>query len=381
MILRKNNRLTIFFYLLASSVYYVSTSIWGMTNNIRYAGLLLAIFEGFLTLLIRHINVGFKELRGKNLFWIFILSAYLILASIVTVHHNEVLMSSRVWIQTSYLLIPALYAFVLVNLLSHEVLLDLMKYTFLLVLVLYIHEIGIANFFSLSNWTSISFSQSDSSFESSDFSGIFTTSLFYFFWSRYILKEEKHTKFFFWLSLIFAVLSWKRLSVVFVIFLWIFGKWSDINKEISKIIPIVTGLIFGPITMVYTLFVKGEFNPFNLNISEFTKGRNYILSLWANSGYLSYGYGSSYLIVHRYLEMDLVQMYLEVGILAVSLFGLCYFNLTKKSLFAYMIMLYEFLNMLTASSLPSVFEWALILTLIIKSSGERNAYLDGSKGD
>lgn len=133
--------------------------------------------------------------------------------------------------------------------------------------------------------------------------------------------------------------------------------------------------------MVYTLFVKGEFNPFNLNISEFTKGRNYILSLWANSGYLSYGYGSSYLIVHRYLEMDLVQMYLEVGILAVSLFGLCYFNLTKKSLFAYMIMLYEFLNMLTASSLPSVFEWALILTLIIKSSGERNAYLDGSKGD
>lgn len=147
MILRKNNRLTIFFYLLASSVYYVSTSIWGMTNNIRYAGLLLAIFEGFLTLLIRHINVGFKELRGKNLFWIFILSAYLILASIVTVHHNEVLMSSRVWIQTSYLLIPALYAFVLVNLLSHEVLLDLMKYTFLLVLVLYIHEIGIANFF------------------------------------------------------------------------------------------------------------------------------------------------------------------------------------------------------------------------------------------
>lgn len=379
MIKKGQNNLVIFNYLVASTVYYVSTAIWGMTNNIRYAGLLFAICANFIILIINNRGVDFSNVIGKNFGFILLLGIYLILASIVKTHETQVTLSSRVWVQTAYLIIPALYAFTLSNLLNKKTLMNLVKYTFLLTLILYIHEIGVVNFLSVSNWSAISFSQSDSAFESSDFSGIFTVSLFYFYWDRFILLNKEKNKIWFCCSMIFAILAWKRLSVVFVVLLWILSKIFDIKKNINKIIPIITGLVFGPITVVYTLFVEGWYNPLNLNVDEFTKGRDYTLKLWANYGYASYGYGSSYELIHRYLEMDLVQMYLEVGCFAVILFGLVYFNLTKKNLFAYMIMLYEFLNMLTASSLPSVFDWSLVLTLIAFSANNKEKYLYGSE--
>lgn len=373
--IKLEERLVIFSYLLASTIYYVSTAIWGMTNNIRYIGLFFAIITNFIIFFIKFYKIGFDKIIGKNLFFILLLGIYLIIASIIRVKKNQVTLSSRVWIQTAYLIIPALYAFTLTNLLNKKIVINLVKYTFVLSCILYIHEIGPSSFFSISNWTSISFGQSDSMFESSDFSGVFTISLFYFYWDRFVLLKEEN-KLWFWLSMIFAILSWKRLSVVFIILLWGLGKFVNIKKNISRVIPIFTGALFGLITIMYTLFVEGVYNPLNLNVYEFTKGRDYTLKLWSNYGYMSYGYGSSYELLQRYLEMDLVQMYLEIGIIAVVLFGIVYFSLAKKSLFAYTIMLYEFLNMLTASSLPSVFEWCLVLTLVIFAANNKDEYLN-----
>ena len=374
--IKSGDKLVIFSYLVASTIYFISTAIWGMTNNIRYAGLLFAIFLNFVILIVDRYKSSFSSFKGKDLIFILLLGFYLVLASILRVQKNQVVLSSRVWIQVSYLIIPALYSFTLTNLLDRRTMINLVKYTFILACILYIHEIGIASFFSINNWTSISFSQSDSNFESSDFSSVFTISLFYFYWDRFVLLNRNSKRIWIWASIIFAILSWKRLSVVFVIFLWGIGKFIDIKGTIKRIIPIITGVLFGIATVIYTSFVEGYYNPLNLNISEFTKGRDYILKMWSSYGYMSYGYGSSYKILNRYLEMDLVQMYLEVGIIAVIFFGLVYFNLTKKSFFAYAIMLYEFLNMLTASSLPAVFEWCLILTLIIFSADQKDEYLN-----
>lgn len=377
--IKYGEKLVIFNYLIASTVYFVSTAIWGMTNNIRYAGLLFAICANFVIFLFEYFKVDIRSIRGKDLALILVFAVYLIFASIVVVQKNRAVLSSRVWVQVTYLIIPALYTFTLVNLLSTNVMIKLIKYTFVLTFILYINKIGLANFFSISNWTAISFSQSDSAFESSDFAGVFTISLFYFYWDRFVLLNKNNNRIWIWASVILSILAWKRLSVVFVLLLWGLGKYIDIKAEIRRTIPIITGILFGFITALYTLFVEGKYNPFNLNIYEFTKGRDYILRLWANYGYISYGYGSSYELIHRYLEMDLVQMYLEVGIVAVILFGIVYFYLVKKSFFAYMIMLYEFLNMLTASSLPAVFEWCLILTLIIFAANQKDEYLNAIK--
>lgn len=362
--INKKERITILFYLIAATIYYISSSIWGMSNNFRYMGMLAAIVQGVISILYKYRNKGLKYVKGKNLIWILFLYFYLIVTSIIRVRSNGGILSARVWVQTGYILIPALYAFCLINLLSLDTILTLVKYTFVLGAVLYIIKTGPANFFSLANWKSFTFSNpdADSVFESSTFTLLFIVAFLYFYY--FILKQKNENKLFFWLSFCFAILGWKRLGVIFVICMVLILPILKIKKNILRWIPLLTGIGFGIVTVYYTRFMQGTFNPLNLNVYQFSTGRDYILSLWKQFGYVSYGYGSSYEIIHRYLELDLVQMYLEVGVGAVVLFGLCYFNLTKRSLFAYIVMLYQFLNMLTASSLPSVFEWGLVLVLI-----------------
>lgn len=365
--IKKNEQVTIIFYLIASSIYYISSTIWGMSNSLRHVGILLAIVQGFISVVFKYRNKDIKKIKGKNLLWIFFFYLYLIFASIMVVKENSGILSNRVWIQTGYILIPALYAFCLINLLSFETILELIKYTFILGIVLYIIKTGPTAFFSLSNWKALSFSSPDTDaiFESSTFTMLFIVSYFFFYYYK-ILKNQnnKNNKIFFYFALFFSILGWKRLGVVYVIFMLLLLPVLKKNKKIFRIVPLGTGILFGIVTAYYTKFMQGIFNPLNLNVYQFSTGRDYILSLWKQYGYVSYGYGSSYEIIHRYLELDLVQMYLEVGIVAVVLFGLCYFNLTKKSLFAYIVMVYEFLNLLTASSFPSVFEWVLVLVLI-----------------
>lgn len=361
--------ITVIFFLIAATIYYISSALWGMTNNLRYLGIFIAIIQGCCSFLFKYYNKSLAFIKGKNIIYILILVCYLIIASIIISKDNEVIMSSRVWVQTSYILIPAIYAFLLCNLLNWNTIVSCVEYTLFLSVLLYIINVGPATFFSLSSWTSISFADSDSNFESASFSGIFTIAMFFLYRNNFVLKEDTlKDRMFFWISLIFAILAWKRLSVVFVLFLYFLGKFLNLNKKINKIVPIFTGIFFGLITEPYTFFLEGYYNPFNINVYQFTKGRDYILKLWSNYGYMSYGYGSSYELIHRYLELDLVQMYLEVGLFAVILFGLCYFSLVKNNLFAYVIMLYEFFNMLTASSIPSVFEWVLVIVLIVFSA-------------
>ena len=130
--IKKDNGLVVLNYLIASTIYFISTAIWGMTNNIRYAGLLFAICANFIILLIEHYKTSFNDVIGKNFIFILLLAVYLIVASIIRVKVNQVVLSSRVWIQTAYLVIPALYAFTLVNLLNKKIIINLVKYTFLL---------------------------------------------------------------------------------------------------------------------------------------------------------------------------------------------------------------------------------------------------------
>lgn len=152
----------------------------------------------------------------------------------------------------------------------------------------------------------------DSVFESSTFTLLFIVAFLYFYY--FILKQKNENKLFFWLSFCFAILGWKRLGVIFVICMVLILPILKIKKNILRWIPLLTGIGFGIVTVYYTRFMQGTFNPLNLNVYQFSTGRDYILSLWKQFGYVSYGYGSSYEIIHRYLELDLVQMYLEVGL-------------------------------------------------------------------
>lgn len=365
MIMKKNEVLTTIVFLIAFLVYSIYMFMWGMLNNARYFGIFLGIIQSSVVFIFRNLSLhrSKKKIKSKNILFILVLGVLFFFLSYFKAKANGLEMSDRVIVQISYLTIPALYAFLIINIISIKTWHKLMKFILITSIILYIFSVGIGNFFSINEWLMIS--GGNSPFESSTYSGIFTISAFYFqYYGEISDYKDKKMRIYFILSVAFSIFSWKRLSVLFVFLIWFVGRYFDFNRKVSKFFSLITALIFCEATTIYTQFVEGNLSLFNINAYQFTTGRTYILSLWQAYGYISAGYGSSYDFIHRYLEMDLVQMYLEIGFIAVLFFSLCYFNLVGNNFYGYCVMVYEFLNLLTASSFPSVFEWILTLVFI-----------------
>jgi hypothetical protein len=69
---------------------------------------------------------------------------------------------------------------------------------------------------------------------------------------------------------------------------------------------------------------------------------------------VSYGYGSSILVIDKYLELDLVQIQLELGIICLVAFVYSFFRRSEKNLYVFLVTTYVMLNYLTASGLPVI---------------------------
>ena len=79
------------------------------------------------------------------------------------------------------------------------------------------------------------------------------------------------------------------------------------------------------------------------------------------------------LVIGRYLEMDLIQIYLELNVVALFIFCYAFFRIANRSIYSLLIMTYTFVNLLTASSLPWSLGWIiLLLTVLLISSGKAN---------
>lgn len=87
--------------------------------------------------------------------------------------------------------------------------------------------------------------------------------------------------------------------------------------------------------------------------------------------YMSYGYGSSMVLIGRYLEMDLVQIYMELNIIAVFAFSYVYFKIAGENVYSILVMTYAFFNMLTASSLPGSLSWIVAFLTIASVSSDK----------
>ena len=158
--------------------------------------------------------------------------------------------------------------------------------------------------------------------------------------------------------------------MLFVICIVVLDKFIDWRGQISKYLVPLLSILFTVATVLYTEFMKGDlFSGFDLY--NFTTGRDYILSLWKGINYISYGYGSSMVLIGRYLEMDLVQIYMELNILAVFAFAFVFFKIAGTNVYSIMTMTYAFLNMLTASSLPGSLSWVIAFITIASVSSDK----------
>ena len=192
--------------------------------------------------------------------------------------------------------------------------------------------------------------------ESNVFSEIFLQLFLFFNYYRYIDKKKEFgtpTKEVI-LAGIFTLMSGKRLAMLMVIIMpiinFIIKKIQlklTIEKKHLKPITIILVVLFTIATIIYLNMLQHKIFV-NFDIYNFSTGRDYILSLWEKHNYISYGYGSSMLLIGRYLELDLIQIYLELNLFCLVLFIYIFMKMSNKTLYGLLIMSYRMLNLLTA---------------------------------
>lgn len=315
------------------------------------------------------------KLYGKSLFYILGVSIIFLIISIIKAASVKYPLDFRTFVQIALILMPAMYVFCLVNIFSVKEIIRLMEFTLTALILIYFCEPThhILDFFNISNWMDISVLNSNSFTESSLCAEPFLQLFLFFYYFSNIKNIEfnsKRLKICKWISFVFTILAFKRLGIAFAIGIIILEKIVDVRGKISPKFTWGFAILFTIGTIIYTKFMQGQIFT-NIDVYKFTTGRDYILSLWEKKEYLSYGYGTSMLVIGRYLEMDLIQIYLELGIFALFIFSLAFFKIANKSIYSILIMIYAFANMLTASSLPWSLGWIILLiTVLIISSGK-----------
>lgn len=377
--IKKREIVNVLFYIAYVIIYLFSLEVFGMgdTNSrIRYYFLVISIIIGILILYYRKNNVLLnKNTYGRELLLSIFTSLIFLFFSILRARQAGMELNIRTYIQISLILFPALYVFCIVNSLSLQAIIKMMQVTLILLVIAYFSESGhsIFDFLNLYNWKTIDLLNSNSFTESNICSEAFLQLFIFFYYFKNMETDEKTKKilnFFSIVSFIFTILSFKRLGMLFAIVLVLLNKIIDFRGKISSKFTLLFAIFFTVLTIFYTNFMQGNIFP-NVDVYTLTTGRNYILSLWENKNYISYGYGSSLLIIGRYLEMDLVQIYLELGTVCLFIFAYTIFKNAKEKVYSYLILFYTFFNMLTASSLPYSLGWIILLITVTCISSKK----------
>ncbi len=340
-------------------------------DNLRYYVLAAVTVYGFVCMACQGMLFRKKNRINMSLALVLTMGFYLWIASVWKARSVGYPVAFRTYIQIALMILPMIYAYSLVNLLSVKTITRLMEFTLLCTVIFYFYETftkkGGWIFFDIDSWISISYFHSYSVFENSTYPEVF---LFLFLFFNYYKnmnaskKEKLLLKVCQITSFVFVFLTFKRLTLLFAVLILAFGRFIDFNGHVSRRMVLVTVFAITAFTVLYTKFMQGELVIGNIDTYRFSMGRDYILSLWKNHNYFSYGLGTSLLIIGRYLEMDLVQLYLEMGIVAVFFLAFAFFQVSSTNIYTYILMLYEFLELLVASTFPTSFNWILLFVTV-----------------
>ena len=246
-----------------------------------------------------------------------------------------------------------------------------MKYALAISILAYILSIGIGKF-TISNFLSISFINSYSPFESAPFAEIASSLSAFFIYYRN--KSPKGAI----ISFIFCFLVFKRMLLLQAIILIIVSMLNLKDKDVNKILIFFSKIIFFISTLIF-YFILQEKNSimfekyFGVNIGEFTMGRVY--RIWYPlKGFISYGFGSTTEVLGYNLELDLVKILMELGIIALVIFIYSYFDLCRNNLYSFLIIGCIFANLLFASCLTSTVGWLFRMVCIATIYYKRDEY-------
>lgn len=324
--------------------------------NIKYLILGIAILFGIFQFKYKKE----KTIYNKELFNILIVITTIVVISLVMVIISGKFYSSFLE-SIIKLSLPIIYVYLVLNLFEFKDIYRCMCGTLILSFIGYILEIGISNF-TINNFMKIDFLHSYSPFESHFSAGTSIAMCAFFMYYR-------KNKIFKYMSLLFAILTFKRMAVIFALLLLFLPRIIDVNKDIKRKYKNIIKIIFVVLTLGYFWLLTPQASDFFEKIfgqsqASVTMGRSDFLQSLLNMNFVSSGYGSISNTLGRGLEMDLISIYLETTIIGLIVFINGYWNCAGNKIYTFIYMMFQFLNLLVSHSLSNSFNWILAFLII-----------------
>lgn len=233
----------------------------------------------------------------------------------------------------------------------------------------FIYLLNIIPLLNASNISRISFVESESPFESE------SAHIFSMLYMYYTYRNFKWKKI---ISLVFAVLAWKRMTLIFVILFTILQFVVRSNKPMKISYRVIVTIVFCLVPMIMELMLTNEFSQwfytkFGIDFRAFLMSRYDLISYTMNANNPSHGLGTFFIVripwytgyIEQSMHNDIVRLYLEVSIIGLGIFIWSYASLAKTYFSGY-VMLYVFVELACSHFLGdgSIPFWIIILLCV-----------------
>ncbi|MHA3675700.1 O-antigen ligase family protein [Faecalibacterium sp. PGM34] len=290
-----------------------------------------------------------RRLRGIGREYLLIFNGITVLFAITAVLQIMNGFNSYAINEAVYYYTPLILIIVYSQLTNEAQIESIFDYLFILYIVVFFKNF--AGQLTLANIRSISFANSYSPFESE------LAFVFLIFECYYLYMGKRKNAL---ISLIFCILSFKRICMLVAIAIFVLSKWLVEKKPVSKKVVVVAVAFFVLLPMLTCLMLNDTFEAwfyqtFHVTLYEATLSRSARIEAVMNSGQIKYGLGSvtSYLTKYlnamhgsnfasRNMHNDLVQMYLECGIVGSVVFTYVYMKAASVSRMSFVLMCYVF---------------------------------------
>lgn len=274
--------------------------------------------------------------------------------------------SADVLMLAMHMLIPVVITVLMVNILNSDEIYDCMSLILIVCCLSYVlFEIGLSEF-SIGNIMTISFAHSYSPYESHYTAGTAMALCAYFSFYR-------KNKFYTILSFVFSFLTFKRMLIICSIVLFVMPMIISKNKKVSRKVVNFFAISFVIGTLLYYWclipenidFLREAFGIESLE--KITSYRSVFFEMYYSDPFFeNSGWGSCLKNFGHIMEMDLIQIYIELTLLGLIVFCVCYWNLAGNTVYGVIYMLFNFLNMLSSHSIENGYIWSLIIITFLQ---------------
>lgn len=279
---------------------------------------------------------------------LFLGSSFLVLSAFYMIKNGGYVLATFMGIFK--IVIPVVIAYAIINVMEMQDIYKLMS--ILLILSFSGYLFSKIDLFSISNIKQINFATSNSPFESNFFSP--TAMAFCLFFCFYRKKKSLT-----YLSVFFTIMTFKRIMILYAIFLLLVGGLIQKRKISSKVVY-VFAVAFLVLSFFYIKLMRGECSDIvkqliGIDVNTFVMGRAYFMQVIIRN-FKSLGYMSS-TVGYQSMEMDIPMIYTEMGILSVIAIIFSLLNLVKYNMYNFLIIVFCLLELLTSHWLDIPYFW------------------------